>query len=156
MEEQSTIHMTPPQDRVVQKHMVLKRYEEQLLAARRLARFRVKMRMAEGLSVQDPDPGIRRKGFVEKVAQELYDSLIFTGSDNPVVDEIRRELSGELGENVEFTYPPGGRLRIVVRGPEGLRPLNREEQRRAKQVLWRITRQKVDGHMLEKSYGTSR
>ena len=75
-----------------QMRIMLQGYEQQLLAARRLARFRVRRRLAEGLEPQDPDPSVKRRAYVEKVAQELFDSLIFTGSDNPVVEEIRREM----------------------------------------------------------------
>ncbi len=83
----------------------------------------------------------------------MYYSLIFSGSDNPVVEEIRRELGRAVGRDVQFTYPPGGRLNIVGDGPAGPRPLSEEEQRRTRHALWRITRQKVDQSMLEKPSG---
>lgn len=134
----------------LQMRIMFQCYEQQLLAARRLARFRVKRRLAEGLKPQDPDPSVNRRVFVEKVARELYDTLIFTGSSNPVVEEIRAELSEAVGLEVEFTYPPGARLRIVASGPDGQRPLSAEEERRARHALWRITRQKVDQSMLER------
>ncbi len=86
-----------------QMRIMLQSYEQQLLAARRLARFRVRRRLAEGQEPHDPDPSIKRRGYVEKVAQELYDSLIFTGSDNPVVEEIRQELGRAVGQDVQFT-----------------------------------------------------
>ena len=136
-----------------QMRIMLQSYEQQLLAARRLARFRVRRLLAEGREPQDPDPSIKRRAYVEKVAQELYDSLIFTGSDNPVVEEIRLELGQAVGQDVQFTYPPGGRLRIVGEGPDGPRALSEEEQRRTRHALWRITRQKVDQSMLEKPSG---
>ena len=137
-----------------QMRIMLQSYEQQLLAARRLARFRVRRRLAEGQEPHDPDPSIKRRGYVEKVAQELYDILIFTGSDNPVVEEIRQELGRAVGQDVQFTYPPGGRLRIVGKGPEGPRTLSEEEQLRTRHALWRITRQKVDQSMLEKPSGS--
>lgn len=139
-----------PDMRALQMRIMLQSYEQQLLAARRLARFRVKRRLAEGEKPQDPDPSINRRVYVEKVARELYDTLIFTGSSNPVVEEIRAELSEALGLDVGFTYPPGARLRIVANGPQGQRPLSAEEEKRARHALWRITRQKVDQGMLER------
>ena len=139
-----------PDMRSLQMRIMLQSYEQQLLAARRLARFRVKRRLAAGEKPQDPDPSVNRRVFVEKVARELYDTLIFTGSSNPVVEDIRAELSEALGLEVGFTYPPGARLRIVAIGPEGQRPLSAEEERRARHALWRITRQKVDQSMLER------
>ena len=68
-----------------QLRSMIRGYEQQLLSARRLARLRVKMRLAEGESPHDPDPEIKRRAYVEKVARELYESLIYTGSDNPMV-----------------------------------------------------------------------
>lgn len=129
---------------------MLHSYEQQLLAARRLARFRVRRRMAEGLDPLDPDPTIKRHEFVEKVAQEMYEMLIFTGSENPVVEEIRQELSRLVGKEVQFTYPPGARLCIVGLGPTGPMPLTADEQRRTRSALWRIIKMKVDQGMIEK------
>ncbi|MBQ3058821.1 MAG: hypothetical protein IJD16_00690 [Desulfovibrio sp.] len=137
----------------LQQRVMLRSYEQQLLAARRLARFRVRRRMAEGEEPYDPDPSIKRRAFVEKVAQELYDSLIFTGSDNPMVEEIRQALSLAVGLELEFTYPPGEKLCIVGVGPDGPRPLSEDEQCRTRNALWRITRQKVDQSMLVKPTG---
>ncbi|MDO5484394.1 MAG: DVU0524 family FlgM-associated protein [Desulfovibrionaceae bacterium] len=138
---------------ILQQRAMLRSYEQQLLAARRLARFRVRRRLAQGEEPYDPDPAIKRRAYVEQVAQELYDSLIFTGSDNPMVEEIRQTLSQAVGMEVEFTYPPGEKLCIVARGPNGPRPLTDEEQRRTRNALWRITRQKVDQSMLVKPSG---
>ena len=92
-----------------QVRMMLQGYEQQLLAARRLARLRMRRRMAAGDDPNDPDPAARRHLMVEKVARELYEALLYTGSDNPVVEEIRQELGREVGQDVQFTYPPGGR-----------------------------------------------
>ncbi len=132
----------------LQKRMMLQGYEQQLLAARRLARFRVRRRVAMGLIPDDPDPSIKRNDFVEKVARELYESLIFTGSDNPIVEDIRREISDRLGFAVRFTYPPGKRLQIMGETEDGLRPLTEEEDRIAHGALLKVTRGKVDGSML--------
>ena len=117
--------------------MMLQGYEQQLLAARRLARFRVRRRLAGGESPEDPDPAARRHAFMEKVARELY-------------EDIRQELGRELGQDVRFIYPPGVRLRILGQGPEGFRALTEEQQRATRNALWRITRRKVDENMLDK------
>ena len=130
--------------------IMMQSYEQQLLAARRLARFRVKRRLAMGENPDDPDPAIKRHAYVEKVAQELYDSLIFTGSENPVVEEIRQELGKAVGREVLFTYPPGSRLKIVANGPDGPTPFSDADERKVRYALWRITRQKVDKSMLDK------
>ena len=132
-----------------QLRMMLQGYEQQLLAARRLARFRVRRKLAEGLDPAEPDPSVKRRAFVENVARELYETLIYTGSDNPVVEDIRRELGREVGQEVGFTYLPGGRLQIVGLTPDGMEPLSEEKQRSTRHALWRITRQKVDQSMLD-------
>ena len=132
-----------------QLRMMLQGYEQQLLAARRLARFRVRRRIAEGEDPTEPDPSIKRHAMVEQVARELYETLIYTGSDNPVVEEIRQELSREVGQEVQFTYLPGGKLRVVGMGAEGLEPLPEEALRAVRNALWRITRQKVEESMLD-------
>lgn len=129
--------------------IMLQGYEQQLLAARRLARFKVRRRLAEGEDPNDPDPSIKRREMVEKVARELYDTLIYTGSDNPVVEEIRQELGREAGQEVQFTYPPGGRLHIVGQGPDGLQALPEDKLRALRNALWRITRQKISESMLD-------
>lgn len=133
-----------------QMRIMLNSYEQQLLAARRLARFRAQRRLAEGLPPEDRDPAIKRRQFVQKVAHELYERLLYTGSSNPVVNEIRKELSRRLNKEIEFTYPPGGSLCIAVREPDGLRPLNEEEQRHYRDMLRSITAQKVNESMLKK------
>lgn len=130
--------------------MMLQGYEQQLLAARRLAHFRVRRRVAKGENPDDPDPSIKRRSTVEQVARELYESLLYTGCDNPVIDEIRQELSREVGQDVVFSYLPGSRLHMVGKDTEGLRPLNGETLRAARNALWRITRKKVEESMLDK------
>ena len=129
--------------------IMLQGYEQQLLAARRLARFRVNRRLAAGEEPNDPDPSVNRRIRVEKVARELYETLIYTGSDNPVVEDIRQELGKEVGQEVQFTYPPGGRLRIVGQGPDGLEALPEDKLRASRNALWRITRQKISESMLD-------
>lgn len=44
---------------------------------------------------------------VERIAREVVDNLIFSGSENPVVLEVRERLDHELGEQFIFQYPPG-------------------------------------------------
>ncbi|MCR4666595.1 MAG: hypothetical protein K5657_04790 [Desulfovibrio sp.] len=129
--------------------MMLMRYEQQLLAARRLARFRERLRRANGQSPEDPDPSIKRRIYVEKVTREIYECLIYTGGDNPIIEEIRKELSRVVGIPLRFTYPPGKRLRIVKAGPSGNIALTEEEQRVVRSSLLRVTREKIDASMLE-------
>lgn len=127
-------------------------YEQQLLAARRLAKARVRQRLAEGLDLDDPDPAPKRATNARQIAEALYLELIFSPDAHPaIVEEIREELSQALGRRVEFTYPPGGTLRMAVRDENGLRHLEKAEQEQAREVLRRITSSKVAGNLLDNS-----
>ena len=129
--------------------MMLKRYERQLMAYRRVVRYRVKRRLAQGQNPQDPDPSPKRRMYVDKVAKEIFESLIYTGSDNPIIEEIRSELSNFVGTQLRFFYPPGKRLRIVKVIPEGHAQLSEEERHKVRTSLWRITREKINASMLQ-------
>lgn len=135
------------------RKIMLQTYRQNLIAARRLARYTVRKRIEQGLSPDDPDPSHKRKAFTTKIAQELYDSLLFYPDSSPVVEEIRSELGEALGKTIEFTYPPGGTLRIAVREKAGLRQLNDEEQRTARETLRRITSAKVDEGLVNRNSG---
>ena len=86
---------------------------------------------------------------VERVAHELYESILLTGSDNPVVDTIRERLGEQMGGEVRFTYPPGeDGLHIVRQGPDGPKGASAEEQAKALQDLWPVTLKAVGESML--------
>ncbi|MCR5813847.1 MAG: hypothetical protein K6G15_05100 [Desulfovibrio sp.] len=136
-------------DSTLRVRMMLQSYEQQLLAARRLVRYRAKCRLQAGENPEDPDPSIKRRAMVEKVAKEIYDCLIYTGGKNPIIEEIRSELSAIVGIPLMFTYPPGKRLHIVRAGPQGQEALTEEEQRKVRMSLWRVTREKINASMLE-------
>lgn len=136
----------------VRLRVMLQSYEQQLMAARRLAKFRAKCRLLRGEERDDPDPQIKRRSYVEKVAREVYESLIYTGSPNPINEEIRAELSAQVGIELQFTYPPGKRLRIVKVTPEGQMALSEEEQQKVRLLFFRVTREKINASMLDE-YG---
>lgn len=132
---------------------MLQQYEKQLLAARRLARYRRAARLANGEDEPTIDPEVKRKAMVERVARELYERLLFTGSDNPVVEDIRTTLGRAVGGTVRFTYPPGAdRMRLVREGAQGSHtaalPLPEAEQEQAMKKLWDITVAEVDKSMI--------
>lgn len=140
---------------------MLLQYDRQLVAARRLARIRPGAEAAAGTSAlarqtdeettpDDETPAeVRRRVMVEHVARELLENLLFTGSDNPVVQEVRQELDQRLKGHFSFWYPPGEvDVRIVREDPEGPRELNGEERRQVLTELWDITLAKVDATML--------
>lgn len=134
--------------------IMLHSYEQQLQAARRMARYTVRKRLADGMEPDDPDPAPKRHAFRAQISQELFDSLMFYPDASPVVEDIRKELAAVLRKKVEFTYPPGGMLHIAVREPGGkLRKLTGEEQTAARAALRRITHAKVGDTLFESHMG---
>ena len=141
---------------------MLLQYDRQLVAARRLARIRPgaepdgtcaepERPAGEGTAEEKGETAAeaRRRVMVEHVARELLENLLFTGSDNPVVQEVRQELDHRLNGRFSFRYPPGEvDVRIIRDSPEGPRELNDEERREVLTELWDITLAKVDATML--------
>jgi hypothetical protein len=128
---------------------MLRRYERQLLNARRLARYRMALRLAQE-DAEPPDAReIRRRRLVEKVAKELYEHLLFTGSENPVTETIRKELSVSAGTHLHFQYTPGeAALQLIREGSSGPEEVSPHEKARLLDKLWHITLAKVDETML--------
>ena len=98
---------------------MLLQYDRQLVTARRLARLKAELleRMPAAVPTET-----KRRVMVEHVARELLDNLLFTGSDNPVVREVRQELNRTLHGEYSFRYTPGeGDVRIFREEPDGSR-----------------------------------
>jgi alkanesulfonate monooxygenase SsuD/methylene tetrahydromethanopterin reductase-like flavin-dependent oxidoreductase (luciferase family) len=127
---------------------MLRQYERQLLNARRLARYRMALRLAQG-DADPPEPKeIHRRRMVEKVAKELYEHLIFTGSQNPVAETIREELSASAGAHLYFQYTPGeAAMQLIREGSSGPEEVSPHEKARLLDALWHITLAKVDETM---------
>lgn len=140
---------------------MLLQYDRQLVTARRLAKIRPGME--PGLDTrQDVRPGdllpnqgesltpeAKRRTMVEHVTRELLDNLLFTGSNNPVVEEVRQELNQQLGGEYTFWYPPGEvDVHIIRETPDGRHELNSKERKEVMAALWDITLAKVDATML--------
>lgn len=135
-------------DLSIHTRIMLRRYERQLLNARRLARYRTALRLARGEEDAEPKE-IRRRRMVERVARELYEHLIFTGSDNPVAQDIRDELSAAAGAHLAFQYTPGeAALQLVKEGSRGPEEVSAPEKARLLDRLWHITLAKVDSTMV--------
>ncbi len=138
----------------IQFRMMHKHYELQLLTARRLARFRRNRMQVTG--EESPDPAEQRKEAVMKVAKELYERLVFTGTDNPMVDDITEQLGTALGSEVLLTYPAPAPLRdehlrllLLPDSKQGSPTmLSGEEQTKALHLLWEITLKTVDKSMV--------
>lgn len=147
---------------------MLLQYDRQLVTARRLARLKPGQvdHADTGLPLTSSPPALgesdetaekpalslaetRRRAMVEHVARELLDNLLFTGSNNPVVEEVRQELNQALGGNYSFWYPPGEiDVHIMRDTAEGRTEVDSEERKRVLATLWEITLAKVDATML--------
>lgn len=127
---------------------MLHEYGRQLVTSRRLARYHQVLRASAGAE-PDMSPETRRRIMVERVSKELFENLLFTGSDNPVVDDVRRELERTLGEGIAFRYPPG-RLDLSISrdGPSGPVEVSSDEKVKILAQVWKIILSRVDATML--------
>lgn len=130
---------------------VLQKYEQQLLNARRLARFRARVQSRAGEDTQEPDPSIKRRKYVESVASEMFTSLLFTGIPDELMEDIRKELCTRFGKEFEFVFPPNSNLCIYIRDGQERRQLTADEVQVVSAALAAITSQKVDKSMLRNS-----
>lgn len=78
---------------------MLLQYDRQLVTARRLARLKAELRERMPAAVPTET---KRRVMVEHVARELLDNLLFTGSDNPVVREVRQELNRHAAWRIQL------------------------------------------------------
>lgn len=128
---------------------MLLHYDRQLVTARRLARYRQALRVAGGEDEPSIPADVKRRLMVERVAREIFENLIFAGSDNPIVQEVRQQLDQELGKRFTFTYPPTSLdVQIFRNLPEGKVEVAPAEKGAILDKLWAITLAKVDDTML--------
>lgn len=133
-----------------QKRNMLKSYEQQLTAARQLVRFQVRKRLEENQDYREPDPSIKRNSNVRLVAKELFTNLLFTGTADSFLEQMRVDLGKALGLELEFAYPPGKSLCLMAREDGALRYLTKEEWTKLNELdLETFTSQKVDQEMLK-------
>jgi hypothetical protein len=128
---------------------MLLQYDKQLVTARRLARYRHALRLAAGEEASAIPADVKRKMMVERIAREVVENLILSGSDNPVVRSIKEELEAQAGFPLIFKYPPTElEMQIFRDTPEGPVELNTGEKAELMERLWAITLDKVDDTML--------
>lgn len=130
------------------QHMLLQ-YGRQLTTARRLARHRQAMRIAGGFQ-PEPAPEEKRKLMVSRVTSEIVENLFLTGSDNPIVLEVKEKLNEALGEEVEFRYPPGELDLLIFHKDEAgeFVEVSPEEKGKIMGVLWNVAEATVNDTML--------
>lgn len=126
---------------------MLLQYGRQLVAARRLARY--DQLLGRGQRRDTESTAAKRRDTVERVAREIMENLIFSGSDNPTVQEVKDRLTREIGEELVFRYPPadqGFKIFRITDGEE--KELPEAEKQRAMALLWEVTLRTVDETML--------
>lgn len=107
------------------------------------------MRLAGGFA-PEPSPEEKRRLMVRRVTSEIVENLLLTGSDNPVVTEVKERLNEALGEEIMFRFPPGELDMLLFRhGENGQEEeLGIEEKGKVMGLLWHIAEQTVDDTML--------
>jgi hypothetical protein len=129
---------------------MLRTYGRQATTARRLARYRRSLQAAGSQDQVEISREAKRRELVHRVAAEIVESLIVTGSENPVVEDIKKELEIAFRTKFAFVYPPeeqdlqifkvlGTNDAVEVTGPERVRVLEK---------LWHVALEKVDETML--------
>ena len=128
---------------------IIRVYDRQLTNGRKLARLQKYIQESgQGDSVSISREAKRRQ-MVERVAKEIVDNLITSGSNSPIVQEIKKELEKEFNQEFTFHYPPSGEeLQIFRQSPEGLTELRPDEKKAVLNKLWEITLNKVNETML--------
>ncbi|MFV0347197.1 MAG: DVU0524 family FlgM-associated protein [Halodesulfovibrio sp.] len=130
------------------RNMLLK-YDKQLVTARRLARYNQALRLLRGEEEESVPPDVKRGMMVERIAREVMESLILSGSDNAVVQEIKKQLEEEVGETLIFKYPPTELdLQVFRETPQGPVEVSPAEKAVIMEKLWNISLDKVDSTML--------
>ena len=128
---------------------IIRVYDRQLTNGRRIARLKKYIQESgQGDSVSISREAKRRQ-MVERVAREIIDNLITSGSNNHIVLEIKEELEKEFDQEFIFHYPPSGEeMQILKQDTQGLVELKPEEKNAALHKLWEITMHKVNETML--------
>lgn len=131
---------------------MLRTYGRQVTTARRLARYRRLLTPEEAV---ETDEAARRREtkraeLVRRVALEIVDNCLVTGSDSPVVEDIKAQLEVEIGFPLLFTYPPGVLEMQLFRAAPGETPRELTGQAKAAVLerLWEVALEKVDDTML--------
>lgn len=134
---------------------MLRKYGKQIVSARQLAKAGQSARNLQHIEIdQTSDDNIaiaaeRRQGLVERVAREVYENLLFSGSDNPIVQEIKAQLESELGFAVLFKHPfPNLSLQLYKETDVGMIKVSGDEKEQIMDKLWAISLDKVNATML--------
>ena len=127
---------------------MLHNYDKQLIAARRLNRYLQALR-GDAEDAQKIPADVKRRVLVERVAHEVMENLVFSGSDNPIVQDVKTALEHELGERFSFKFPAEDlSFQVYRETAAGSEKVEAAERLRILDRLWSITLDKVDQTML--------
>jgi alkanesulfonate monooxygenase SsuD/methylene tetrahydromethanopterin reductase-like flavin-dependent oxidoreductase (luciferase family) len=129
---------------------MLRTYGRQVTTSRRLARYR---RTLQAAGMEDEvriSREAKRRELVGRVTAEIVENCIVTGSDTPVVEEIKADLEEELGYPLLFAYPPEDQELQIFRldAKNGPAEIIGEEKAVVFKRLWELALEKVDETML--------
>jgi hypothetical protein len=131
---------------------MLRTYGRQVTTARRLARYRRSLAPEPTPAADEEARRLReakRRDLVGRVAAEIVENCLVTGSDSPIVDDIKAELEAEIGAPLLFTYPPEElEMRIFQVESAGPVAVAGEARTRLIRRLWELALEKVDETML--------
>ncbi len=129
---------------------MLRTYGRQVTTGRRLARYRRSLRAAEAEDDISLSKAAKRHDLVQRVAAEVVENLLVTGSESPVVDEILATLEDEFGHQFLFAYPPEEQdLQIFILEDNGdAHEVSPEDKAQILNRVWQIALIKVDETML--------
>lgn len=122
---------------------VLRSYDKQINKTRHLARVEHALQGEK----EDPDQSSsKRERLVQNISQEIVNNLLTSKSQNPVVQEIKKELEQEFDTIFCFEFLPKEN-RVYIR-KDNQQDIGPQEQEQILHRLWKITRDKVDQTML--------
>lgn len=153
---------TPATDNITEKELkaltaipyqvstMLRTYGRQVTTARRLARYRRSLQAAGAEDEVRISQEAKRRELVTRVAAEIVENCIVTGSDSPIVAEIKAELEEALGYPLLFAYPPEEQEMQLFRLDAEKEPEELVGQEKAVvfKRLWELALEKVDETML--------
>ena len=91
----------------------------------------------------------KRQDLVRRVAAEIVENCLVTGSDSPVVADIKAELEEELGFRLAFAYPPEDQeMQLIRLGAAGPKEVTGGEKVAIIKRLWELALEKIDATML--------
>lgn len=104
---------------------------------------------ATNVVTSDLSADMKRKIIVERVAREIFETLLFTENSTPIVEDVRQTLNQSFGEELGFYYDPDNLELLVVRetvnGEEELTPARRA---RVLDKAWELSMEKVESSLL--------